>query len=156
MEAYKEEDKMLILREEGMEFMDILKYSAVEKPALLNKFLILSFADLKSFRFFYKFLFLAPTFLSYSLTEKPKLLNEQFDESQIEQIYNGYMKLDQYNRNFFLIEVSGSDLNVVTVKHGLNEINNNENWIFGFADSCELENPGWPLRNYLAFISYHW
>ena len=29
--------------------------------------------------------------------------------------------------------------------------------MFGFADPCTLElNPGWPLRNYLLYVSYHW
>jgi len=30
-------------------------------------------------------------------------------------------------------------------------------FMVGFADPCTMaQNPGWPLRNFIALLAYHW
>lgn len=158
IESFKEEDKAQILKNEGEELLKIIKKEAVEQPYLLSRFYISSFADLKKYHYYYWFAFPASSLLSYEITDLPKKISEVFNSQQIDSLCNSYIdKLDVYNKGFFFIKQNENSLNVYSIKDGLVSIEGvATGWIFGFADSCGEKFPGWPLRNYLAFLSYHW
>lgn len=140
-----------------MELFKNIKKEAVEQPFLLTRFFITSFADLKKYYYYYWFAFPAPSFLSSELIEPAKAISEILNLQQIDKLCDLYFKkLDVSNKGFFLAKLYGDSIEIFSLKEGLPNIKSNEDWMFGFADSCEGSYPGWPLRNYLAFISYHW
>ena len=137
--------------------MKIIMKDAVEQPFLLTRFFISCFADLKKYHYYYWFTFPAPSFISSELLNAARGISEVLNIQQINTLCDLYFKkLDIYNKGFFLIKLNENNLEVYPVKEGLSNIKPDEEWMFGFADSCEGKYPGWPLRNYLAFISYHW
>lgn len=156
IEKFKEEDKTQLLKNEGKELLNIIKEKAVEQPFLLTKFFVTSFADLKKYHYYYWFAFPAPNFLSSELINPAKGIAEVLNLQQINTLCDLYFKkLDVNNKGFFFVKLNGDNVEVYSVKEGLSNIKSDGEWIFGFADSCERKYPGWPLRNYLAFISYH-
>lgn len=56
LEAFKTADKKLLLEKSANEIWEAIKSgAALENPMLLNKFLLLTFADLKKYHFYYWF-----------------------------------------------------------------------------------------------------
>ncbi|OAJ39464.1 E1-like protein-activating enzyme Gsa7p/Apg7p [Batrachochytrium dendrobatidis JEL423] len=103
IEDFKSVDKNSLIKTVSLEiWQDILSGAAVADPTLLNKFLLLTFADLKKYKFYYWFAF-------------PALLPTE------------PIVLDGPARS--LVESYGSEM---------------------------AKNPGWPLRNFLALVSYRW
>lgn len=68
-------------------------------------------------------------------------------------IYNS-KKLNQ--SSYFAINFDS--LEITSVKEGVsNHLDPNKRVLFGFYDPNSQTNyPGWPLRNYLALLSFHW
>ncbi|KAG1668338.1 Ubiquitin-like modifier-activating enzyme ATG7 [Nymphon striatum] len=133
---------------------DIKSGTTLKDPTLLNRFLIISYADLKKFHYYYWFAFPAITFSNYTFTYKSlKKMSEVFTTSQILEIQKQYDGLSQ--KSHFLVEI----LNDVLMLHSLERLNDLKTFqgkiMVGFSDPSSLiSNPGWPLRNFLAQISY--
>ncbi|KAG1703626.1 Ubiquitin-like modifier-activating enzyme ATG7 [Nymphon striatum] len=110
--------------------------------------------DLKKFHYYYWFAFPAITFSNYTFTYKSlKKMSEVFTTSQILEIQKQYDGLSQ--KSHFLVEI----LNDVLMLHSLERLNDLKTFqgkiMVGFSDPSSLiSNPGWPLRNFLAQISY--
>lgn len=156
IESFKESDKLCIIKNEGKLMMKAIKEEAVEKPYMLSRFLIFSFANLKNYSFYYWFAFPAPTFLSCSIIKPTKNICEVLSENQMKDLCDDYNKLNHYNKGFFFVKLENKYLKVFTVKEGLKKVNCNESWLIGFSDTSCTNHPSWPLRNFLTLISYHW
>ncbi|GJJ75972.1 ubiquitin-like modifier-activating enzyme ATG7 [Entomortierella parvispora] len=144
-------------------WQDITSGAALQDPALLNKFLLLTFADLKKFKFFYWFAF--PALLSEPswTTDTMRDIGDVWSPELVEQLR---LQVDQYRQTypssqagFFLIKESQGQVSVArlqdwdTFTAGSTE----DQITVGFADPSSLDhNPGWPLRNLLALIQYQW
>ncbi|KAI1317857.1 Autophagy protein 7 [Mortierella claussenii] len=142
---------------------DIMSGRAVLDPSLLNKFLLLTFADLKKFKFFYWFAFPAlqadPAWTSDALQEivsvwPPALINSL--RTQVE--HHRQMHPPQQS-GFFLVKESTDAVSVARLQDwnefyaGCDE----SQIIVGFADPSSLDShPGWPLRNLLTLINHQW
>lgn len=64
-------------------------------------------------------------------------------------------------KTFFIVKQQTGDIVEVATLKELNKdliTENNDNKIyFAFSDTSASDNyPGWPLRNYIALILYHW
>ena len=68
-------------------------------------------------------------------------------------VYNS-KKTDQ--SSFFAIDYNS--LEITNVKQGISYFNeSNKRIIFGFFDpNSQSSFPGWPLRNFLALLSFNW
>ncbi|KAF9907923.1 Autophagy protein 7 [Lobosporangium transversale] len=147
---------------------DITSGKAVLDPSLLNKFLLLTFADLKKFKFFYWFAFPA-------LVADPAWTAGAFQDigSAWSQTYiqNLHVQLNRYRETyplsqhgFFLIKESSDNSSMsTTLVARLQDWDtfyagcNPEQIVVGFADPSSLDsNPGWPLRNFLTLLYYQW
>ena len=122
---------------------------ALKDPQLLNTFTLLCFSDLKKYKFYYwlcvpailplePFLLKSKKELDSDLLNAPSLLGMQSP--------------------FFLLKRESNQVvvaNPVDFLDFFSEIPSNER-IIGFIDPSELpDHPGWPLRNYLLVLQYH-
>ncbi|KAI4461849.1 ubiquitin-activating enzyme e1 [Holotrichia oblita] len=160
IEEFKECDKKNIIKEAGdILENDIKTGRALKDPALLNLFLILSYADLKKYNFYYWFAFpvlnsIKPSYInSYSITKIYK-------EDELIRLCKQYLDLDVNNRSYFLIETKG-DIQILNLDSQIcpNNFSKNGNEldciIFAFSDSTLQSHPGWQLRNFILLILYH-
>uniref|UniRef100_A0A667FTW2 Ubiquitin-like modifier-activating enzyme ATG7 n=1 Tax=Lynx canadensis TaxID=61383 RepID=A0A667FTW2_LYNCA len=85
LEAFKAADKKLLLEQAADEIWEAVKSgAALENPVLLNKFLLLTFADLKKYHFYYWFCFPALCLPeSLPLIQGPVGLDQRFSPKQI-------------------------------------------------------------------------
>ena len=147
---------MDIVNREGKEIIDSIKKDAVENPSLLSKFFILTFANLKSYIFYYWFAFPAPTFFNCNNLNRSKNISEYFNDEQLDCLYDGYKnKLNIHNKGFFFVRLKNENIELFSLREGLNEINGEENWFLGFSDTSSSIYPSWPLRNFIALLIYH-
>lgn len=90
---------------------------------------------------------------------------------QVTELAKTYLEMDDWKqRGYFIIQIeSNGDMNSINIlplsdvkKVPLaipegEDIKNPEGIYLGVADPCSLrDHPGWPLRNLLALLSYHW
>ena len=141
-------------------FENIKNGESLKNPSLVTSFLLLMYADLKKYRFNYWFVFpaLSPsspfTYRSISrldtLLKDPDLqyLISRYDEFQIEHKSVG----------FLLVDREGSQLTPKPLTAFENVFKKGSDKLtIGFYDPSTLDsNPGWPLRNFLYFISHTW
>ncbi|KIJ65777.1 hypothetical protein HYDPIDRAFT_27010 [Hydnomerulius pinastri MD-312] len=120
----------------------------------LTQFLLITFADLKKYQYYYWFAF--PAFVAkpaWEISENGwKAADEELSAGQLTAILSA---LSTETMPFFLIELA-SDTAVVRPIDKVEaffENNPSESPIIGFLDpSASPENPGWPLRNLLAYL----
>ncbi|XP_037086702.1 ubiquitin-like modifier-activating enzyme ATG7 [Pollicipes pollicipes] len=126
-EAFKGFDKARLLQEHGRTILRaITDGTALETPCLLNPFLLVTFADLKKYDFFYWFGFPAlkqPS--SVAALEPPQQLSEALSAGQIAQLESA-------------VSAAGSLL------------------LAFCDPSADPQHPGWPLRNLLVLYWHHW
>nr|XP_022917514.1 ubiquitin-like modifier-activating enzyme ATG7 [Onthophagus taurus] len=156
IEQFKDCDKLEILAKMGQNIQETFKDDRViEDPSLLNNFLVLSHADLKKYNFYYWFAFLAHNLIETEILNAVSI-SSLINENKLADLYKKYSDLSINNKTYFIIK-NIDDLHVLTLKDGLklNDLNNSE-YLFAFSDPSGLkENPGWPIRNYIMFLSFH-
>ena len=177
LEDFKEWDKAAMLQEGARRIADdIVSGAAVREPERLLRFLLLTFADLKTHKFWYWFAFPAlaisppPT-----QTAAPLALAEAMSAAQITQLVSGYAALGSRvdvtdgapapaarAPPFFAVRVpaDGAAVEVgpltsfVSWRQQAAAEGGNAEALLGFCDPCPRPaHPGWPLRNLLALAA---
>ncbi|KAI9356997.1 hypothetical protein DFJ73DRAFT_821772 [Zopfochytrium polystomum] len=169
IEDFKGLDKAATLKQVAQQIWDgIVSGSALNDPSVLTSFLLVTFADLKKYKFYYWFGFpalLPQEHFTYSHASAPVRLKEFWLEKEVESLRveyekwrNASAKGGYYSADaaFFLIKKSVSG--VVTIgklsewEVFWNGIPDHERTV-GYADPGSLPgNPGWPLRNFLLLL----
>lgn len=163
MEGFHALYKQGLLKAEAMKIWeDIHSGKAVEDCAVLSRVLLISFADLKKWNFHYWFAFPALAL------DPPATLVDLRPASQwftLEEAESVSAACNEWRNSsvtadvpFFLVSID-SDSHAA-VKH-LKDLEacqrDGQKLLFAFYDPCHLpNNPGWPLRNFLALISARW
>ncbi|KAM7429954.1 Autophagy protein 7 [Porites harrisoni] len=163
IEAFRTLDKKELIHSTGRQIWDaICSGRAVEDPSLLCQFALLTFADLKKYKFYYWFAFpaLCPDVNATSVTS-PILLADYFTKSQISKLQSSYdslFNIDGSSPAFFLVKVSEGDISMAHIKEWKEFFQEGDSEIMvGFADPCTMpQHPGWPLRNFLALLVHQW
>jgi ubiquitin-like modifier-activating enzyme ATG7 len=140
----------------------ILDGSIYSCPSLLSSFLVLSYADLKKYKFHHLFAF--PAFVSsptWNLSGSIQRLDGQQTAQLVDSVNTWRYKVDSRQRGFFLVkQVEGN--------YEIGSLGDFEQGFFGddvdprdrmvaFVDPSEYEdNPGWPLRNLLVLVRKRW
>ncbi|XP_004364215.1 E1-like protein-activating enzyme G [Capsaspora owczarzaki ATCC 30864] len=162
-DAFKEFDKKAMLEDMAKKMWGcITSGAAIKHPALLNRFLLLCFADLKKYHFYYWFAFPALYVGELESVAEPAPLFDTFSASQMASFQASHAELSRTHPDqaaFFLVsKVSDDKLQA----HALADwaaafpAEATDDITIGFADPCALaKNPGWPLRNLLLLLS-HW
>ncbi|XP_031518312.1 ubiquitin-like modifier-activating enzyme ATG7 isoform X4 [Papio anubis] len=123
LESFKTADKKLLLEQAANEIWESIKSgAALENPVLLNKFLLLTFADLKKYHFYYWFCYPALCLPeSLPLIQGPVGLDQRFSLKQIEALECAYDNLCQTEGvtalPYFLIKYDENTVLVSLLKH---------------------------------------
>ncbi|XP_074565734.1 ubiquitin-like modifier-activating enzyme atg7 [Curcuma longa] len=159
LESFKALDRVSLLKIEAQKIWDDIHSGKVEEDsAVLLRFLVISFADLKKWNFLHWFAFpavvLDPPAMILNIQSAKDALNQDQGQS-LSAVMNEWRNSSlTTDVPFFLIIISSSHATVRHLKDWEACRDDGQKLLFGFYDpSCRATNPGWPLRNYLAFIS---
>ncbi|KAJ3480138.1 hypothetical protein NLI96_g8565 [Meripilus lineatus] len=148
IEEFKEADKTALFNGLSQEIWDSI---AKGSTASLNRFLLITFADLKKYKYFYWFSF--PAFVSkpaWEVEDDWKPARTEFSDETLTEIH----KLSSSRPSpFFLVRAIGEKTEIASV----------EEYGSFFKDvplssvhpSATPSNPGWPLRNLLTYLRHH-
>ncbi|KAL2807212.1 ubiquitin-like modifier-activating enzyme ATG7 isoform e [Daubentonia madagascariensis] len=164
LESFKTADKKLLLEQAANEIWESIKSgAALENPVLLNKFLLLTFADLKKYHFYYWFCYPALCLPeSIPLIQGPVGLDQRFSPKQIQALECAYDDLCQTEGvtalPYFLIKYDENMVLVSLLKHYSDFFQSQRTKVtIGVYDPCNLaQYPGWPLRNFLVLAAHRW
>ncbi|QPC77649.1 hypothetical protein HYE68_008401 [Fusarium pseudograminearum] len=175
LEDFKNTDKPAMLRTAGRQVWDAIKDGSIYSvPSLLSSFIILSYADLKKYKFTYWFAFPAlhsdPVWKRSGPVER---LTSQETTALVDRVGTWRYSVDARERGFFLAkkvpgrrETDDPDTPQELPFHW--EIGSLRDFETGFFDQVPEEDryvaftdpstypeaPGWPLRNFLILIRH--
>uniref|UniRef100_A0A8C0GNL7 Ubiquitin-like modifier-activating enzyme ATG7 n=1 Tax=Chelonoidis abingdonii TaxID=106734 RepID=A0A8C0GNL7_CHEAB len=163
-ESFKSCDKKSLLEKAANEIWETIKSgTALENPMLLNKFLLLTFADLKKYRFYYWFCYPALCFSDgIPIVQQAVCLGERFSPTQIQALQKAYDELCQKEGvtalPYFLIKYNDKSVLVSLLKNWNDFFQDQEEKVtVGVYDPCNFtQYPGWPLRNLLVMAAHRW
>ncbi|SAM04586.1 hypothetical protein [Absidia glauca] len=148
-EQFQSMDKNKLFQEAANEASE-----AAGDPSQLSRFLMLTFADLKKYKFYYWFAFPAmiPTTPWSVLSNQP--IDQVYTTKQISSLAKSYHELNQ--PSFFTVHQDDSTLRIAPLTATLPTATSPSDLItLGFADPSSASTPGWPLRNLLAWAHHH-
>ncbi|KAJ8714578.1 hypothetical protein PYW07_002803 [Mythimna separata] len=163
MEEFKSIEKATFLSVVGKEIWARIqeKNIWINKPSSLLHFVIISFADLKKFNYYYWFGFPSPMQPTVYMKDKSLSIAAIFSPKQIAELAQIYKCLDREQKCFFAVTKENDTICVKTLssildlkKGPLNNIDLSSMY-FVFNDPSNVDNPGWPLRMYLAVLTDH-
>ncbi|KAK5574485.1 hypothetical protein RB653_009738 [Dictyostelium firmibasis] len=155
VDDFKQSPKLKLFDEASKRIWNDIKNGNVDKDtSLLNRFILLTYADIKNHQFYYMFGIpaLLPSQPIQQFTEQPESINIESIKSFSNQSLPQYFCLRQGDdqSSFELIgsiEEKGNQYLNDCLKDGSIPL-------VGFCDPCPLpSNPGWPLRNFLIYLS---
>ncbi|GAB5372948.1 hypothetical protein AAMO2058_001708100 [Amorphochlora amoebiformis] len=165
VEDFKAFDKRKIIQDAGSALLEDIKSGAcTTEPSKLNKYLLLTYANLKTHRYVYWFAFPAlclGDILLHGSAPKPVtdvLKKDKF--SSLLQAYSAFRAKSPKNASYFAVTIDkktgqATISSLSDLKTSLGNQTPDTTCYFGFADPSTLElYPGWPLRNYLAYIHH--
>ncbi|KAI9470976.1 MAG: E1-like protein-activating enzyme Gsa7p/Apg7p [Benjaminiella poitrasii] len=161
IEEFRKLDKNKLFQQTTERIINSVKNGeALKDSNLLNSFLLVTFADLKKYKFYYWFAFPAimpqptPWVLTETCNKELQPVQMHFSDTQLDCLDKGYQALEN-NPSYFLIQKEEKTGKIRV--SALSEFDNDDNCIFGFIDpSVSTDAPGWPLRNLLYLISKIW
>ncbi|NWQ82540.1 ATG7 enzyme, partial [Columbina picui] len=164
LETFKSCDKKSLLEKEANEIWESIKSgAALENPVLLNRFLLLTFADLKKYHFYYWFCYPALCFPDgIHVIQKPVCLGDRFPLNQIQALQKAYDELCQKEGvtalPYFLIKYHDNSVVISPLKKWDGFFQDQGGKVtVGVYDPCNLSHyPGWPLRNFLILAAHKW
>uniref|UniRef100_A0A8B9L381 Ubiquitin-like modifier-activating enzyme ATG7 n=1 Tax=Astyanax mexicanus TaxID=7994 RepID=A0A8B9L381_ASTMX len=163
LEAFKSTDKKALLDNAANEIWNAIKSGAAEEdPTVLTKFILLTFADLKKYHFYYWFCFPALCFPEgIQLVKDPVLLEQKFSPKQISSFQVAYDALCSSSGAtavpYFLLKYSEENVEVALLKDWSSFFTDLKKVTVGVYDPCTLsQHPGWPLRNFLVLLASKW
>lgn len=163
LEGFHSLDKQCLLKAEAKKIWDdIHSGKAEEDSAVLSRFLLISFADLKKWSFHYWFAFpalvLDPPATLVDLKPASQWLSLEEAESLSAACNEWRSSSVTADVPFFLVSIaSNSRATIKHLKEWTSCQQDGDKFLFGFYDPCHLPtNPGWPLRNFLALICSRW
>lgn len=157
IEQFKECDKNSLVQIEGKKLWEYIKSgNLLADPFRLNSFLVLSFADLKKYHYYYWFCYLAPTKLEAKLL-KITPIGDLFTKNSINDLVARYNELDIKEKPFFLLKRNGDGLQILPLSC-IQDVKsaNSSDFYYGFSDpSGSDQHPGWPIRNYILLLLHY-
>uniref|UniRef100_A0A182M647 Autophagy-related protein 7 n=1 Tax=Anopheles culicifacies TaxID=139723 RepID=A0A182M647_9DIPT len=160
LEYFKSCDKNMILRNQAVQFYhDLMKQESIQSSADLVCFVLLSFADLKTYKFFHWFAFPVPTELTYRHDDEQPILSNLNENLKITISQFLYQK-PMPNEPFFIYHaIKGIKLLPDYIKHHNTDANfrdeNMEHIYFCYYDPTSVTNSvpvSWHLRQMLTYL----
>ncbi|KAM6493777.1 hypothetical protein JOM56_010138 [Amanita muscaria] len=156
IEDFKATDKRAMLNEEAEKIWDHI--ITKRDTSLLNRFLLVTFADLKKYK--YSFWFCFPAFKaepSWQIDEADRWKEafETFSHEQLSSIYEQLAARQALLPYFLVKSTSASEVVIAPVEEyeGFFSKDSTSSQTVAFVDpSGKADQPGWPLRNLLAYL----
>ncbi|CAL1717442.1 unnamed protein product [Somion occarium] len=153
IEEFKAADKTASFNQAADEI-----WASIEKgsTSLLTHFLLITFADLKKYKYYYWFAF--PAFVTKPAWEVDgdwRGASDQFSNEALNTIFN---TVHLSPKPFFLVRTSGKAPEIGPIEEYdsfFKGVPTNERTIAFLDPSAAPSNPGWPLRNLLTYLRYH-
>ncbi|XP_068598554.1 ubiquitin-like modifier-activating enzyme ATG7 [Brachionichthys hirsutus] len=163
LDAFKTIDKKALLEKETMEIWDaVCSGTALKDPSILCRFILLTFADLKKYHFYYWFCFPALCFSEgIKIVREPSVLDQVFSAKQIAALQQGYDDLCIKRRitavPYFLMKYTEDTVQMAPLEDWDAFFTGAEKVTVGVYDPCTLsQHPGWPMRNLLVLLAKQW
>ncbi|XP_050304450.1 ubiquitin-like modifier-activating enzyme ATG7 [Anthonomus grandis grandis] len=155
IENFKECNKMDLLNAEGINIWDkIVSGEALKKPFILNSFIILSFADLKKYHYFYWFAYPVPYNISIEKIDSC-LIGDVLKEEEIQLFFETFTKLDDIQKPYFLFDNKvNSILPLAEIKNLKQDTMDNIYFVFFNTSNCN-NLVGSQVRNFVALIIHY-
>ncbi|KAI8333621.1 hypothetical protein BC941DRAFT_473373 [Chlamydoabsidia padenii] len=150
-EQFQSMDKNQLFQETANEIWQSIQSGDSNK---LTRFLMLTFADLKKYKFYYWFAFPAiiPT-KPWSLKSNHPI-HQVYTTKQITSLAKSYHETNQ--PGFFIIQSNNDESNLQVLPLSKSATTLTRSIItLGFTDPSSTLIPGWPLRNLLAWAHHH-
>lgn len=147
------------MRTEGEKIAEAIKSGDwVSDPSLLTRFLVLSYADLKTFDFYYCFGFPAPLYNNSHMTVNgaPFDLNallEATKETTLNEPFCVFLRDPESSR--WTCQSLCKCINAKDRAGNFRDVDLS-NIYFAFMDPSASSQPGWPLRVFLAALLHSW
>jgi ubiquitin-like modifier-activating enzyme ATG7 len=163
IEEFKNCSKKEILEQASIKFwQNIQNGNCIKDPSLLVFFLILSFADLKKYNYYYWFAFPVCSEPVVYKCSDPAFVNTAISATHLELLNKEYFA-QKSNTSFFILETTDNGIKINALEDKISATDKEANFrdanlettFFCFADPCEFVNAGWVLRNFVAFL-VHW
>ncbi|CDS12593.1 hypothetical protein LRAMOSA04779 [Lichtheimia ramosa] len=149
-EEFKRIDKNKLFHQASQKIWQAIQSGmALDQPSVLTEFIMVTFADLKRYKFYYWFAFPAlmpqpDPWLTSGATSYP--IGDTYSQDEIKTLSQAYQASGRPSCFF--------------VRNKVEIIHLNQGWhddlLVGFADPSSTELPGWPLRNLLALLHKHY
>uniref|UniRef100_A0A3B3CMU4 Ubiquitin-like modifier-activating enzyme ATG7 n=1 Tax=Oryzias melastigma TaxID=30732 RepID=A0A3B3CMU4_ORYME len=163
LDAFKNIDKRALLEKEAKEMWNaICSGAALKDQSLLSRFILLTFADLKKYHFYYWFCFPALCFPEgIKIIQQPSILEHIFSPKQVTAVKDAYddlcIKKGATAVPYFLMKYTDHTVQMAPLEDWETFFTTTEKVTVGFYDPCTLsQHPGWPLRNLLALLAHQW
>ncbi|KIJ43809.1 hypothetical protein M422DRAFT_30685 [Sphaerobolus stellatus SS14] len=159
IEDFKSADKAALFNEAAEEIWKSVEAS--KDPSQLSRFLLITFADLKKYKYYYWFAF--PAFVAkpaWEIGDEGWAEAEgQFTSDGLASIHKGIQGTSPI-LPYFLVRKSADASSYETApvsEYSVFFANvPEEERVVGFVDpSAQAQNPGWPLRNLLTYLRYY-
>ncbi|KAI0061459.1 E1-like protein-activating [Artomyces pyxidatus] len=153
IDEFKNADKRALFSQAADEIWDSIEKD--HDASALNRFLLITFADLKKYKYYYWFAF--PALVAHPLWDIEddwKEAKEQFTDKQLLSLHG---HLEASTTPYFLVRpaVAGDGVDIAPVEDYTSFFANvpTDSQTIGFFDpSPHPSSPGWPLRNLLAYL----
>uniref|UniRef100_A0AAQ4QVV9 Ubiquitin-like modifier-activating enzyme ATG7 n=1 Tax=Gasterosteus aculeatus aculeatus TaxID=481459 RepID=A0AAQ4QVV9_GASAC len=163
LDAFKTTDKKALLEKEAREIWDAIQSGAALKdPSILCKFILLTFADLKKYNFYYWFCFPALCFPEgIKIIQPPSALEKVFSAKQITALQEAYdnlcIKRGTTAEPYFIMKYTADTVEMASLEDWDAFFTDTKKVTVGVYDPCTLsQHPGWPLRNLLVLLASQW
>ncbi|XP_061543284.1 ubiquitin-like modifier-activating enzyme ATG7 isoform X1 [Phycodurus eques] len=160
LDAFKSTDKKALLDKESEELWDAMRSGdALTNPSILCRFILLTFADLKKYHFYYWFCFPALCFPEgIKIVKKPSVLETVFTAKQIAALQEAYdglcIKGGTTSVPYFLMKYTDDAVQLAPLAEWATFFPDAQKVAVGVYDPCTLsQHPGWPLRNLLVLLA---
>lgn len=167
-EGFHEFDKAAAFHAAGQQIWDdIASGQALRQPSLLNRWILLSYMDLKKFIHRSIFGFPALKFRS-ALRGRWEAIHTFFSPKQLDAFSQAYQEAHSKSSastgtfsGYFLVRTGADDTlqtetDLTRFREFFADLPAGSAPIVAFADPSTLvEHPGWPLRNFLVLLSHH-
>uniref|UniRef100_A0A7N8WUD9 Ubiquitin-like modifier-activating enzyme ATG7 n=1 Tax=Mastacembelus armatus TaxID=205130 RepID=A0A7N8WUD9_9TELE len=162
LDAFKTTDKKALLEKEAKEIWEAIQSGAALKdPSHLCRFILLTFADLKKYHFYYWFCFPALCFPEgIKIVQQPTVLEQVFSAKQValQEAYDGLcIKRGITAVPYFLMKHTNDAVQMALIEDWDTFFTDTKKVTVGVYDPCTLsQHPGWPLRNLLVLLANQW
>uniref|UniRef100_A0A5K4F609 Ubiquitin-like modifier-activating enzyme ATG7 n=1 Tax=Schistosoma mansoni TaxID=6183 RepID=A0A5K4F609_SCHMA len=152
LDEFKDVDKQCLLNEHGAKFMTeaISQNEFLRKPDLLLRFILLTYCDLKKYKFYFWFAFPAVLHSVQPVVTSTRSIREEFSEDQLVLIFRSFDCWRKENTSPFFVLKSQPSIDILP----LSGFELAPYIYVGMCDSSvDPQSPCWLLRNLLYALS---